>query len=450
MKLNYCPTQNRQATSFARILDKTIRFVALTFILALGLTLSPSAHAQLLPNRLWTGIGHLSTVSSVAMSPNGSTLASGSFDLTIKLWRTSDGQLLRTMVGHTGDIRSIAFSPDGAMVVSGGSDRIVRIWRVSDGLLLRTLVGHSDVIRSVAFSPDGSMVLSGGQDRNVYLWRVSDGALLRSFSGNANWVLSVAFAPNGATVVSGGADSSINVWRVSDGALHWRVTGHADWVMSVAFSPDGSSIASGSVDMMAKIWRAGDGALLRTFSGFGDAVNCVAFSPTGDLMTADWTRTMKKWRAADGTLLQSFVESSLVNSICFMPDDAKFAYGLADANVALAYNSGGTSGSPATQALDAIVSTTKPAYLNREKATILVSVTDGTKAVAASSVSVVVTSSKGLRTTLSGSTAANGIATFTYTVYPTKMGFGTYRVDATASKSGYTSATDSVTFKVTK
>jgi len=452
VKLNNCPSQARHAAFPASVIGKTFRFSAFitASTLALSLTCAPKAEAQLLPIRLWSGIGHLSTVTSVAMSTDGATMVSGSYDSTLKLWRTSDGALLRTFVGHVGDVRSVAYSRDGSMVASGGSDRIVRVWRASDGLLLRTFVGHGDVIRSVAFSPDSSMVLSGGQDRNVYLWRVSDGALLRSFAGSATWVLSVAFAPNGATVTSGGADSSLNHWRVSDGALLWRINGHGDWVMSVAFSPDGSTIASGSVDMTAKLWRASDGALVREFTDFGDAVNCVAFSPTGNLMTADWTRTLKKWRTTDGALLQSYIEGSLVNSICFTPDDSKFGYGLADSKVALALNSTGTGGGTTTPALDAVVSTTKPAYVNREKATILVSITDGAKAVSGASVSVVVTSSKGTRTTMNGSTAANGIATFTYTVNSTKQGIGTYRVDVSASKSGYTSTTDSITFSVTK
>jgi WD40 repeat protein len=261
--------------------------------------------------------------------------------------------------------------------------------------------------------------------------------------------LSVAFAPNGASVVSGGADASLNCWRVSDGALLWRVAGHGDWVMSVAFSPDGSTIASGSVDMTAKLWRASDGVSLRMFTGFGDAVNYVAYSPAGDLMTADWTRALKKWRTTDGALLATFAEGSLVNSICFTPDSAKFGYGLSDASVVLAVNGAGGGGTT-TPALDAVVSTTKPSYVNREKATILVSVTDGAKAISGASVSVVVTSSKGTRTTLNGSTAANGVATLTYTVYSTKQGIGTYRVDASVTKSGYTSTTDSTTFGVTK
>jgi len=429
---------------------KPSRVVALCIgsLLVLGLISTTPILAQGAPTRVWTG-SHLSTVATVAMSPDGAIMASGSYDLTIKLWRVSDGALLRTLPGHLAEVRSVAFSPDGSMLVSGSSDRTVKIWRVSDGLLLRTLIGHSDVVRSVAFSPDSSTVLSGAQDRNVLLWRVSDGLLLRNFSGNANWVMSVAYSPDGTSVISGGTDGSLMRWRVADGVLLWGFAGHADWVMSVAYSPDGSTIASGGLDFTTKLWRASDGALLRTITDFGDGVNCVTFSRDGsNLMTADWKLAIKKWRVADGALLQSYLEGSLVSSVCFTPDNSKFGYGLGDGKVVLALNSSG--GGTTTPALDVVVSTAKPAYVNREKAAILASVTDGVGAVAGATVSVVVTSPKGTRTTLSGSTAANGVVTVYYTVNSTKQGVGTYRIDASTSKSGYTAATDSTTFLVTK
>src|SRR6186713_1679285 len=105
--LTNCPSQARQVASVAAVIDKTSRFAAFVafFSVTLSLALSPSAQAQLLPTRLWTGIGHLSTVTSVAMSPDGSMMVSGSYDSTLKLWRTSDGALLRTFVGHVGDVR---------------------------------------------------------------------------------------------------------------------------------------------------------------------------------------------------------------------------------------------------------------------------------------------------------------------------------------------------------
>ena len=110
-------------------------------------------------------------VDSVAFSSDSQTLASGSRDGIISLWRVSDGNLLRTLKGHMGSMVSVAFSPDGQTLASGSDDEIIRLWRISDGSLLRTLEGHLDVVYSVAFSPDGQTLASGSWDNTIRLWQ---------------------------------------------------------------------------------------------------------------------------------------------------------------------------------------------------------------------------------------------------------------------------------------
>ncbi|MDZ4159674.1 MAG: protein kinase [Anaerolineaceae bacterium] len=200
--------------------------------------------------------GHTSGVRSVAFSPDGATLASGSWDGTIRLWRVTDGSQLRTLAGHTNGVTSVAFSPDGATLASGSSDKTIRLWRVTDGSQLRTLKGHTSGVWSVAFSPDGATLTSGSSDKNLRLWRVTDGSQLRMLKGHTRYVNSVAFSPDGATLATGSEDN-IWLWRVSDGSLLRTLEGHTGWlgsVRSVVFSPDGATLASGSGDGTVRLW----------------------------------------------------------------------------------------------------------------------------------------------------------------------------------------------------
>jgi tetratricopeptide (TPR) repeat protein len=205
-------------------------------------------------SELQTLTGHGNLVRSVAFSPDGNTLVSGSSDQTIKLWRVRDGRLMKTITGHGNWVRSVAFSPDGKTLASGSGDKSIKLWRVSDGRLIKTFTGHGNYVRSVAFSPDGNTLASGSSDQTIKLWRVRDGRLMKTITGHGNWVRSVAFSPDGNTLASGSYDNTIKLWRVSDGKLMKTLTGHGSYVWSVAFSPDGKTLASGSEDNTIKLW----------------------------------------------------------------------------------------------------------------------------------------------------------------------------------------------------
>jgi WD40 repeat protein len=128
----------------------------------------------------------------------------------------SQGQPVRTLTGHTDAVTSVAFSPDGRLLASGSGydDKTIKLWEVASGSLVRTLT-DTDIVNSVAFSPDGRLLASGSSDGTIKLWKVATGGLVRTLSGHTGWVLEVAFSPDGRLLASG-SYKEIKLWDISD------------------------------------------------------------------------------------------------------------------------------------------------------------------------------------------------------------------------------------------
>jgi WD40 repeat protein/uncharacterized caspase-like protein len=284
-------------------------------------------------------------VTSIAFSPDGKVLASGSHGKTIKLWEVATGRELRTLVGHLSGVSSVAFSPDGKVLASGGRNLLrskdrddqIRLWEVKTGRELRSLTGHSDGVLSVAFSPDGKILASGGADGTVNLWEVATGQVLRSVRVHSSAVTSVTYSPNGRVVVSGGLDANIKRLEVATGQV--RRISRSDYKVaaSVTFSLDGKVVASGSYDNTVMLWEAARGGELRILTGHSDGVLSVAFSPDGKVLASGSDdRTVKLWEVATGRELRSLSgHSAKISSIVFSPDGKVVASGSDDKTIKL-------------------------------------------------------------------------------------------------------------------
>jgi WD40 repeat protein/energy-coupling factor transporter ATP-binding protein EcfA2 len=286
--------------------------------------------------------GHTDDVFSVAFSPDGKILATGSGDNSVWLWDvTTHRSIGSPLTGHTGRVHSVVFSPSGKTLATGSGDKSVRLWDLASHRQLGSpLTGHTDFVDSVAFSPDGRILVSGSWDKSVRVWDVANHRQVGSpLTGHTDGVNSVKFSPDGTTIASSSDDHSMRLWDLaSHRQLGSPLTGHTDFVDSVAFSPDGRTLASGSGDKSVRAWDVASHRQIGSpLTGHTDAVQSVAFSPDGTLASGSRDGSVRLWHVAShrqvGPPLTGHTD--WVDSVAFSPDGTTLASGSADDTVRL-------------------------------------------------------------------------------------------------------------------
>jgi WD40 repeat protein len=275
--------------------------------------------------------GHKGPVYTLAISPDGRTLASGGADSIVHLWDLAGGKEVRTLARHTAEVHSLAFSPQGNLLASGSPDGTAVLWDVATGKEVHTLPGYSREYSTLTFSPDGQTLAAGGEDGSVKLWEVASGRPRDFVRWHTGVVRCVAFSPAGRLLASGGNDKTVQVCEAAtgrrlhafragaavtglaftadgqtlgcvtegpDGALRFwdvntknevRLLGPKGSLVALALHPGGSLAAAASMDGTVRLWQRGgpDGRLMVLGPGpFGQQVWDVAFTPDGRYLAA--------------------------------------------------------------------------------------------------------------------------------------------------------------------
>jgi RNA polymerase sigma factor (sigma-70 family) len=270
------------------------------------------------------------SVETIAFSPDGGTLASGSHDCTIRLWDVSTGkERALPAAGHRGSVRGVAVSADGTVATTAGGDRLY-LWEVASGKELSRLDVSGTwyaAATTLALSPDGTVVATDSG-----LWNRATGKALGRLKGLDCGIESIAFSPDGRTLALGtqdirpGKDRTIRLWDVA--RVKERTHFGVQPVHALGYSPDGRTLAAGNGDGTISLWDVATGREGRRIKGHQREVNSVAFAPDGQILaSSSFDGEVFLWDAATGKQGQALRRARQVNvlAVTFSPNGKMLA-----------------------------------------------------------------------------------------------------------------------------
>jgi WD40 repeat protein/serine/threonine protein kinase len=242
--------------------------------------------------------GFAAKFDSLAISPDGKTLAAGADDQTIRLYEMGNGRLQQTLKAHVGRITCLTFSTDSKLLVSGGADAMVRFWSAADGKELEALPVHQGPLRCLVFAAKGA-ILAASDGKSVKLWDVTYRKPIADLGPPSAGVRTLAFSPDGKTLAVAASNGVVYLWDVPTRREDIVLKGHQAPVRSLAFSPDGKTLATGHADWNIVLWDPRTGQERATLGGHSHPVYALSFAADGStLFSVDEDGAVRRWEAS--------------------------------------------------------------------------------------------------------------------------------------------------------
>ena len=223
--------------------------------------------------------GHTKSISSLSLSPDGKTLATGSSDQTVKLWSFPDGEIRHTLQDRKKVVASVRISADGKWIAAGSYGGRAAVWSLS-GSELVAIKASRDNLSSIAFSPEGRTLATSGLGDEIKLWKLPTGQPIGTLNGHKTAVGSLTYIHNGFTLVSLGYEGTLIFWDTTNFQEKCRLNPGIHGIRSLTFSADETMLAI-SMKSMVQLWSLGDLSLQAELPVSTKIINGIAFSTDG-------------------------------------------------------------------------------------------------------------------------------------------------------------------------
>ena len=301
-------------------------------------------------NQIGKDMKHLGAINSIAFSPDDTHILTGSNDKTAKLWDLQGNQIGNDMK-HSGAISIVAFSPDGTTILTGSSDNTARLWNLMGNQIgndmkhtIDSLFAYNNGIYTAAFSPDGTKVLTGSRDETARLWDLQGNQIGKNMP-NAGWVKTVAFSPDGKIILTGSRGNTARLWDLQGNQIgkdiehpygNYRVSSIG--ITAVAFSPDGKRFLTAAEDNIVRLWSIEGFQIGEDMKhpgvGYGGLIESLAFSPNGNIvLTGSRDGVARLWNVTNFLSRQigkDMKHMGVVNIVAFSPDGSTVLTGSSD------------------------------------------------------------------------------------------------------------------------